>query len=454
MSTLRPACRFTSWSAAMAEPVTVRSLPALTLTLLPLSRLPFSRVVASCATLWLLLFFRKPFFCDRSSLRADSRSVAVLRVTSCFACRAMAPCSLCRALAVAMMLPSCATTVTPPCPLRVLPTTFSRRTSSARSPLVFRPRLSSLETRCSLSVVWLRITSFFACRAMAPWSLCRALPVTVTSPSRPITVTPSRPLKVLPVLISRSVCSSRLLLVLPSRLFSLSWSCVRVRASLMLTSRALTPIRPSLLSICALSANRRLPATRVTPWSPPSALTVRRSSWRSLLTDEVRLLASRCVVLVVVSARMLISPPACTRVLPAALAWLPVNVTSRPALSVRLPPALSSLPRACCHSPLTCAIREPAASVPPRVRLPIEPEITSRSAVWLLFAAVMVRSLRALRLSVSVASSFAPVSVISVPRRRMSPALMVAWRSASCRLVLMARLSACTSMLPALTSPP
>ncbi|CVD28304.1 Uncharacterised protein [Serratia marcescens] len=264
MSTLRPACRFTSWSAAMAEPVTVRSLPALTLTLLPLSRLPFSRVVASCATLWLLLFFRKPFFCDRSSLRADSRSVAVLRVTSCF-----------------------------------------------------------------------------ACRAMAPWSLCRVLPVTVTSPSRPITVTPSRPLKVLPVLISRSVCSSRWLLVLPSRLFSLSWSCVRVRASLMLTSRALTPIRPSLLSICAPSANRRLPATRVTPWSPPSALTVRRSSWRSLLTDEVRLLASRCVVLVVLSALMLISPPACTRVLPAALAWLPVNVTSRPALSERLPPALS-----------------------------------------------------------------------------------------------------------------
>ena len=53
-------------------------------------------------------------------------------------------------------------------------------------------------------------------------SLCRVLPVTVTSPSRPTTVTPSRALKVLPVLISRSVCSMRWLLVLPSRLFSLS----------------------------------------------------------------------------------------------------------------------------------------------------------------------------------------------------------------------------------------
>ena len=101
----------------------------------------------------------------------------------------------------------------------------------------------------------------FACRAMAPCSLCRVLPVTVTSPSRPTTVTPSRALKVLPVLISRSVCSMRWLLVLPSRLFSLSRSCVRVRASLMVTSCALTPIRPSLLSICTPSANRRLPAT-------------------------------------------------------------------------------------------------------------------------------------------------------------------------------------------------
>lgn len=56
------------WSAAMAEPVTVRSLPALTLTLLPLSRLPFSRVAASLAILWLLLFqealFLRPLFTE------------------------------------------------------------------------------------------------------------------------------------------------------------------------------------------------------------------------------------------------------------------------------------------------------------------------------------------------------------------------------------------------------
>lgn len=51
-------------------------------------------------------------------------------------------------------------------------------------------------------------------------SLCRVLPVTVTSPSRPTTVTPSRALKVLPVLISRSVCSMRWLLVCPRVCFA------------------------------------------------------------------------------------------------------------------------------------------------------------------------------------------------------------------------------------------
>ena len=162
----------------------------------------------------------------------------------------------------------------------------------------------------------------FACRAMAPCSLCRVLPVTVTSPSRPTTVTPSRALKVLPVLISRSVCSMRWLLVLPSRLFSLSRSCVRVRASLMVTSCALTPIRP----LCCQSAHLRPTGGCPPPGdarSPPSVLNVSRSSRRSLLTDDVRLLAFRCVVLVVLSAPMLISPPACTRVLPAALARCP-----------------------------------------------------------------------------------------------------------------------------------
>ena len=101
----------------------------------------------------------------------------------------------------------------------------------------------------------------FACRAMAPCSLCRVLPVTVTSPSRPTTVTPSRALKVLPVLISRSV-------LLDAMAFGFALAFVfavpvlragtRVFNGHVLRADANTP---SLLSICTPSANRRLPAT-------------------------------------------------------------------------------------------------------------------------------------------------------------------------------------------------
>ncbi|MNE90728.1 hypothetical protein D3C80_1882710 [compost metagenome] len=75
----------------------------------------------SSFTLWLLLVDSRPFFSTCSSVNCDSRSVALLSVTSFFACKAIAPCSLCSVLPVTAISPSRAITVTPFWPLKVLP---------------------------------------------------------------------------------------------------------------------------------------------------------------------------------------------------------------------------------------------------------------------------------------------------------------------------------------------
>ena len=244
----------------MAEPETVRSLPALTLMLSPLSRLPFSRVVASLAILWLLLFSGS-FFCDRSSLKVDSRSVAVLRVTSCFACRATAPCSLCRALAVAVMLPSCATTVTPSRPLRCCPPHFPQDFFGALTLGFPAAALFAGDAMFAVGGV-VKDHILFACRAMA------LVTAQGTAGDRNVTFTPDHCHAVaraesaagadftFGLLFAMAACSAL------AFVFTVLVLRAGARASLMVTSCALTPIRPSLLSICAPSANRRLPATR------------------------------------------------------------------------------------------------------------------------------------------------------------------------------------------------
>ncbi|CUI77651.1 Uncharacterised protein [Achromobacter xylosoxidans] len=346
----------------MAEPVTVRSLPATMLTRSPLSTLPASRVMRSSLTVSLLLLRRKPFF------------------------------SAC-----------------------------------------------SRDCRVSLSVLLAIRTSCRACRARSPCSLCSVLAFTAISPVRATIVMPSWPLSVLPVASLRDDSISRQPLVLPSRVCSTSRSVTRRRALPTETSLASRLMCPCRLSTCAPSSTAALPASTVTPLSPLTLARLKRCSSRWLSTEDVLLPALSRVVLVVEAADNRTSPPACKCAEPPAATWLPCRTRSRPAVTLTLLPAFRPLPCDCCHSPMTCAIRWPAVSMPERVRLPMAPEITSTLAVWRLCATPMSRLSRAFRFKSCVASSLAPRKRMSPPLKAMSVALMLAWRNASCRLLLIAR---------------